>query len=114
MAQLRHEYDKFEALNAEILVMVPNGPFMIKRYLATNPTPYPILTDKGASVARQYFQVKQFFAFGTPTVIIVDRSGKIAYTHYAGSLIDEPGNEEPLAVLAKIQTHDLSGVPAER
>lgn len=102
MAQLRHDYEYFKALNAEILVMVPNGPFMINRYLDGNPTPYPILTDKGSKVARQYFQVKHFFAFGTPTVIIVDRSGKIAYTHYANSLIEEPGNEEPLAVLAEL------------
>lgn len=103
MAQLRHDYEKFPALNAEILVVVPNGPVMIGRYLASNPTPYPILTDKGAKVAEQYFQVKHLFALGTPTVIIVDRSGKIAYTHYANSLIEEPGTEEPLAVLAGLQ-----------
>jgi peroxiredoxin len=105
MAQLRHDYEKFTALNAEILVVVPNGPFMINRYLSNHPTPYPILTDKGSKVAEQYFQAKQLFAFGTPTVIIVDRAGKIAYTHYADSLIEEPGDDEPLAVLANQQTN---------
>jgi peroxiredoxin len=102
MAQLRHEYKKFSDLNAKILVMVPNGPFMIKRYLENNPTPYTILIDKKSQVAGRYFQNKQFFAFGTPTVFVVNREGKIAYTHYANSLIEEPGNEEPLAVLAQL------------
>lgn len=104
MAQLRHDYAKFTALNAEILVMVPNGPFMIKRYLKNNPMPYPILTDKGSQVAAQFFQVKRFFAFGTPTVFVVDQLGIIGYAHYADSVIEEPGNQEPLAVLAKLAT----------
>lgn len=50
MAQLRHDYDKFTALNTEIFVMVPNGLFMIKRYLKHNPTPYLILADKGSHI----------------------------------------------------------------
>jgi peroxiredoxin len=102
MAQLRYDYKKFTALNAEILVLVPNGPFMIKRYLKNNPTPYPILTDKGSQVAAQYFQVKRFFAIGTPTVFVVDQQGKIAYAYYATSVIEEPHNQEPLTVLAKL------------
>jgi peroxiredoxin len=84
------------------MVMVPNGPFMINRYLSQNPTPYIILTDKGSKVAEQYFQVKQFFAIGTPTVFVVDQNQKIVYTYYAKSAIEEPGTEEPLAALTKI------------
>jgi peroxiredoxin len=102
MTQLRHDYDKFSALNAEILVLVPNGPFMIKRYLKNNPMPYPILTDKGSQVAAQYFQVKRFFLIGTPTVFLVNQQGKIAYAHYADSVIEEPDSQEPFAVLAKM------------
>jgi peroxiredoxin len=102
MAQLRHDYAKFTALNAEILVIVPNGPFMINRYLKNHPILYPILIDKGSQVAAQYFQVKRFFVIGTPTVFVVDQQGKIAYAHYADSVIEEPGNHKPLAVLAKL------------
>lgn len=102
MAQLRHDYDKFQSLNSEILVMVPNGPKMIARYLSGRDVPYPILTDKGSKVAGQYFQVKHFFALGTPTVFVVDKDGVIRFAHYASSLIEEPGTEEPLAVLAEL------------
>ncbi len=102
MAQLRHDYEKFQAFITEILVMVPNGPFMINRYLNQNPTPYIILTDKGSKVAEQYFQVKQFFAIGTPTVFVVNKYRRIIYTYYAKSAIEEPGTEEILALLGKI------------
>jgi peroxiredoxin len=102
MAQLHHDYQKFTDLNTKILVMVPNGPKMIEKYVLAHRTPYTILTDKGCRVAAQYTQRKQFFALGTPTVFVVDREGRIRYTHYAASLAEEPDSGEPLAVLAQL------------
>jgi len=102
MAQLRHDYERFQALNSEVLVIVPNGPKMIERYLRKNSTPYPILSDKGSKVAEHYFQVKKFFSLGTPTVFLVNQAGQICYAHYASSLIEEPDNQEPLTVLAQM------------
>ncbi len=102
MAQLRRDYQKFSDLNTEILVMVPNGPKMIERHIEHYNTPYRILTDKGSKVAAQYFQVKKLFAFGTPTVFLVDQTGKIIYNLYANSLIAEPDNNEPLKLLSAL------------
>ena len=103
MAQLRHDYGKFQAQGCEVLVMVPNGPKMIARHVVQHQTPYPILSDKGSQVAGQYFQIKHFFKFGTPTVFLVDRAGIIRYAHYASSLLAEPKNAEPLAVLETLR-----------
>ena len=104
MAQLRHDNEQFSDRNAKILVLVPNGSFMIKRYLTKHPMPYTILSDKGSRVAQAYFQDQKLFSLGTPTVILVERGGKIVYTHYAGSYIEEPDNAEPLKVLAGLDT----------
>jgi len=104
MAQLRHDYQKFTELNCEVLVMVPNGPRMIERYVSAHNSPYPILSDKGSVVAGLYLQVKRFFKIGAPTVVLVDQQGKVAYTHYATSLIAEPDNNEPLAVLSSMSS----------
>ena len=82
--------------------MVPNGPKMIEKYTIENRVPYQILSDKGSTVAAQYFQLKRFFSLGTPTVFLVDQSGKILYTHYAKSLLEEPDNREPIDVLEKL------------
>jgi peroxiredoxin len=103
MAQLRLDYQKFSDLNTEILVMVPNGPKMIERHIKQFDTKYRILTDKGSKVAAQYFQVKKFFAFGTPTVFLVDQTGKIIYNLYANSLVAEPDNDEPLKLLSSLK-----------
>jgi peroxiredoxin len=100
MAQLRHDYLKFKDLETEVLVMVPNGLKMIAKYTNSNVIPYPILRDKGSKVAAQYFQIKKFFMAGTPTVCLVNKTGHIAYAHYATSLVEEPDNQEPLAVLS--------------
>ncbi|MFU8826810.1 MAG: peroxiredoxin family protein [Brevefilum sp.] len=102
MAQLRHDFEKFSALNTRILVMVPNGLFMIKRSIKKNSAPFTILMDKGSKVAQTYNQEQKFFSLGTPTVILVEQGGKIAYTQYADSIIAEPDNEEPLALLAQL------------
>jgi peroxiredoxin len=105
MAQLRRDYQKFTDLNTEILVMVPNGAKMIERHIRQFNTPYRILSDKGSKVAAQYFQVKKFFAFGTPTVFLVNQDGEIIYTHYANSLMAEPDNNEALKLL--ITSHQV-------
>ena len=99
MVQLRHDYQAFNALNTEVLAMVPNGPRTISLFRRVNTIPYPILTDKGARVGERYLQVKHLFKLGVPSVFLVDRSGEILYVHYARSLVSEPDNREPLAVL---------------
>lgn len=101
MAQLRHDYEKFASQNTEIIVIVPNGPFLIRHYHNSTPVPYLILSDKGSAVAKQYFQVRKFLIIGSPMVFLVQKGGKIVYTHYANSVIEEPDNKEPLAILEK-------------
>jgi peroxiredoxin len=115
MAQLRHDYQKFKALNTEVLVIVPNGPKMIGRHVIQNETPYLILSDKGAKVAAQYAidnrQVILLQIF-TPTVFLVDTSGVIRYASYGTSYIKEPDNRGPLAVLAQLRSESTSCTPA--
>ena len=106
MAQLRHDYARFTALNCKVLVMVPNGPKMIARYVQSHATPYPILSDKGSKVAEQYLVdtrgLPPLFKVFTPSVFLVDRTGQIVYTNYEASYIAEPDNAEPLAVLTRL------------
>jgi peroxiredoxin len=105
MAQLRHDYPKFQALNTEVLVLVPNGPKLIGRYAASHNNPYPILSDKGARVAEQYgikIRSAVLIQAFTPSVFLVDQSGAIRYLSYQSSYIQEPDNSEPLAVLEQM------------
>ncbi len=99
MAQLRHDYSLFKGFNTEVVVVVPNGPYMIEKHVRTHNTPYPILSDKGSKVAGEYFQIMKFYLLGTPTVVLVEKGGKILYIKSMPSLIDEPDNQEVLKLL---------------
>jgi peroxiredoxin len=107
MAQLRHDYEKFQALNTEVLVMVPNGLRSIEKHISRHNPPHPVLSDKGSLVARQYqIAIRQTplikFAVMTITLFVVDRAGSIRYAYYPRSYIEEPANGPVLAVLSQL------------
>lgn len=102
MAQLRHDYLKFKAVNTEVLVALPNGPRMIGWYVREHQNPYPILSDPGAKAAAQYaLATKRIpgLPIFAPGVFLIDSAGKIRYAHYARSAKSEPDNQQPLAIL---------------
>lgn len=102
MTQLRHDHQEFAKRNTAIIVVVPNGPRSIERYVTTHAIPYPILTDKGSRVADQYgIETRSFIGVKAmmPTVLLLEPSRKIIYTNYLDSYIKEPDNKEALAML---------------
>jgi len=108
MAQLRHDHAQFKALNTQVLMVVPNGLKLIKKYITANQIPYPVLSDKGAKVAAQYFIDTRriiLLSFFPPSVFLIDQMGKILYTNYQTSYIQEPDNQEPLAILAELKAN---------
>jgi len=102
MAQLRHDYARFQTLQADVLVVVPNGSKSIAKYKAENHPPYAILSDKGSRVAAQYVQIRGPIPGFPPTLFVVDNSGIIRYAYQAASMIEEPSNEPALEILARL------------
>lgn len=105
MAQLRQDYEAFRSRNAEMLVVVPNGPRMIGKHMRECAPPYAILSDKGGRVAVQYgicvrrTILPALSCVLTPTLFLIDRAGTVRYTNYTRSYVREPDDREPLAVL---------------
>ncbi len=64
MVQLRHDYQKFQDADAEVIVIVPNGPERIQRLIAATGITYPILADIGSQVADQYGIQTKKLGFG--------------------------------------------------
>lgn len=104
MAQLRQDYQKFRELQCEVVVIVPNGPQSIARYVQANGMPYRMLGDKGARVAREYgIETRHMIITAyTPSVFVVDRAGVIRYRNYQRSYIEEPDNRAALDVLERL------------
>ncbi len=105
MAQLRHEYEQFRAADTEVLVMAPNKPASLARYVAAHPTPFPILSDPGASVAERYGIEAihaPFLTFFVGAMFVVDQAGCIRFADYNVPLVARPDELRAWALLGAL------------
>jgi len=103
MAQLRQEYDKFVARDAEIVVVGPDDVQAFQDYWQKENLPFVGLADPSHQVADRYGQEVKLLKFGRmPALMIIDKAGQVAYTHYGGSMSDIPPNAEILAALDEL------------
>lgn len=102
MAQLRQEYEQFQGTNTEILVMAPNKPASLARYIHANPTPFPILSDPDARTAERYGVETihaPFLTFFVGSMFVVDRACVIRFVDYNVPLVRRPDDNRALATL---------------
>jgi len=103
MAQLRHDYDKFVAAAAQILVIGPESPQAFNAYFLREKLPFIGLPDPSHSVLKLLGQQVNLFKLGRmPGQIIVDKAGLVRYIHYGHDMTDIPANEEILALLKSL------------
>ena len=108
MAQLRHDQDKFAALDTEIVVIGPEGPDAFERYFVENNLPFIGLPDPDHSVLKLYGQEVKLFKFGRmPAMAVVDKQGTVRFVHYGHSMSDIPKNEEVLASLQEFDQQQI-------
>jgi peroxiredoxin Q/BCP len=102
MAQLRQDYEKFTALNAEIIIVGPDGPNAFRRFWNNENMPYIGLPDIKSRVADHFEQEVNLFKFGRmPAIFVIDKQGIIQYSHYGSSMSDIPENQIILDVLGR-------------
>ncbi len=100
MAQLRRDYDKFVALDTEILVAGPENAEAFKKYWEKEKLPFVGLPDPEHHVLKLYGQEVKIFKLGRmPAQVIMDKSGKVRFVHYGHSMADIPENKELLDLL---------------
>ena len=103
MAQLRHDYDKFVALDAQIVVIGPETPEAFKAYFQKENLPFIGLADPDHSVLKLYGQKVKLFKLGRmPAQMIIDKKGFLRFIHYGHDMSDIPANEEVLSLLESL------------
>ena len=103
MAQLRQDYQEFVTRDAEIVVVGPDDERAFQEYWRKEDLPFVGLADPSHRVAGRYGQeVKLLRAGRMPALLVVDKAGRVAYTHYGGSMADIPDNREILALLDEL------------
>lgn len=106
MAQLRRDYEKFTALDSEVVVIGPEDAGNFRRYWEKENLPYIGLPDPDLSVLKRYGQEVNIFKFGRmPAQLIVDKKGVARFVHYGNSMQDIPSNQEVLALLSDINSN---------
>ena len=103
LEQLRQDYAEFQARNAEILAIGPDGPNAFKRHWEANQIPFIGMADIKSKVADRYCQEVNILKFGRmPAMFIIDLHGIIRYSHYGNSMSDIPSNLEILGLLDEL------------
>jgi peroxiredoxin len=103
LSQLRREQEAFEARRAVLLVIDPDRPEQIQEYWNREQLPFPGFSDSENHVAALYNQTVDIYRNGRlPTVILIDREGRIRYRHDGASAPDIPTAETLLAELDKL------------
>jgi peroxiredoxin Q/BCP len=103
MAQLRQDYEKFAALDTEILVIGPEVADAFRSYWQREGLPFVGLPDPDHSVLKLYGQEVNLFKLGRmPAQAIVDKQGQVRFIHYGHSMSDIPSNDEVLSLLKEL------------
>jgi peroxiredoxin Q/BCP len=100
MAQLRQDYEKFVALDAEIVVVGPDSAEAFRDYWQKEDLPYVGLADPSHTVAKRYGQEVKLLKMGRmPALMVIRKDGEVAYKHYGGSMSDIPPNPQILSIV---------------
>lgn len=100
MAQLRQEYDKFTALDTEIVVVGPEDSKAFAAYWQKHNLPFVGLPDPTHTVLKKYGQEVSLFKFGRqPAQVLIDKHGEARFVHYGHDPSDIPANQEILDLL---------------
>ncbi len=105
MAQLRQDYGKFAAREAEVIVIGPEDAEAFARYWEEHRLPFVGLPDPKHTVLKLYGQEVNLFKLGRmPAQAIIDQDGIVRWIHYGHSMSDIPPNEELLALLDELNS----------
>ena len=103
MAQLRHSYEQMKERGAEIVVVGPEKRDAFAEHWREHNYPFVGLPDPRHEIADLYGQEVNLLKLGRlPTLILVDRDGRVRYQHHGNSMQDIPESDEILLLLEKL------------
>ena len=105
--QLHQHYDEFVKRDTEVVVVGPDSAKDFIKYWAKQELPFIGLADPKHIVADRYMQEVSIWKLGRmPALMIVDKKGRVRFTHYAENQRDYPAMEEMYEVLDKLRTKE--------
>jgi len=103
MARLRQEHQKFVDKQAELIAIGPEDLKNFADYWHKEKMNFTGIPDPEHAIADLYGQQVKPLKFGRmPELIVVDKAGRIRYSHYGDSMSDIPSEVELLSMLDKL------------
>ena len=113
MAQLRHDYSKFEERDVAVIAVGPEDAKAFARYWEKEELPFIGLPDPSHSVLKLYGQEIKLFKLGRmPAQVLIDKAGVARFVHYGHSMSDIPENAELFSLVDEVNAaagSDASG-----
>jgi thioredoxin-dependent peroxiredoxin len=97
---LRDDYERFTALEAEVLAISAESPERSEAYLRSHPLPYPTLVDADHTVFDAYEVTSRLMSLGQrPALFVIDAEGVVRFEEVGAQQYNIPPNEQVLEVL---------------
>ena len=111
MVQLRQRYNEYVHRNAEIVVIGPEDQDTFVRHWRRESFPFVGVPDPDHEVADLYGQEVNLLKLGRmPTLIVIDRHGRVRFQHHGDSMRDIPDDDEILALLDRLNEEEEATV----
>jgi peroxiredoxin len=108
--QLRRDLSAFESRRTVVMAVLPDRPEQIRAYWERDQLPFPGFADPDHRVASLFGQSVDVFRQGRlPSIVIVDRAGRIRFRYDGSSAPDIPSNEILLNELDRIHQGPTGG-----
>lgn len=105
--QLRQQYNKIAQLGAEVIVVGPENQEAFANYWDQNDLPFIGLPDPEHKVADLYGQEVKLIKLGRmPAMMVIDKKGRICYSHYGDSMRDIVSLEKVFTILNELSIEE--------
>ena len=105
---MRQDYGKFTDRQTEVIAVGPEDAATFSEFWLSHQMPFPGIPDPEHAIAGLYGQKVNPFKLGRmPALVVIDKEGRIRYSHYGNSMSDIVSDRDILRLL-----DDLSREPA--
>ncbi len=109
MAQLRHDIQQFIDRNTEVIAIGPEDAKSFTTWWHEHQMPFTGIPDPEHIIAKTFGQQVKLVKLGRmPASLLIDKKGRIRFSHFGESMSDIPENQQVLALI-----DELNKEPAE-
>ena len=98
---MRTDYEQFTNAGASVVAIAPEGIDAVKKYVAQNDVPYPIVSDADHEVFDAYDVASRALSLGQrPALFVVDQEGVVRWETVGTQQWQIPTTKQVTGVLA--------------